>query len=164
MIKNLTIIGYLFFFLQTERVHSKLIISEFVTNNNGTLLDEDDDPSDWIELLNTSEKPISLEGYYLTDEEDNLKKWKLPNEVIPANDYFLVFASGKDRINEISSSHANFSLSSSGEYLALTFNGLPVSEFSPKYPNQYKDISYGYNFEEKIEGYFAEITDRKSVV
>lgn len=160
MIKNLTIIGYLFFFLQTERVHSKLIISEFVTNNNGSLLDEDDDPSDWIELLNTSEKPISLEGYYLTDEEDNLKKWKLPNEVIPANDYFLVFASGKDRINEISSSHANFSLSSSGEYLALTFDGLPVSEFSPKYPNQYKDISYGYNFEEKIEGYFSEITPK----
>ena len=93
MIKNLTIIGYLFFFLQTERVHSELIISEFVTNNNGDLLDEDGDPSDWIELLNTSETPISLEGYYLTDEEDNLKKWKLPNEVIPANDYFLVFAS-----------------------------------------------------------------------
>ena len=50
-----------------------------MANNDGNLLDEDNEPSDWIELSNRSNTPLSLDEYFLTDDEDEPKKWKLPN-------------------------------------------------------------------------------------
>ena len=158
MIKTLAIACTLFFSIQIEKLYSDLIISEFMANNDGNLLDEDNEPSDWIELSNTSNTPISLDGYFLTDDIDEPKKWKLPNRTIPPNSYIVFFASGKDRINNQSESHTNFSLSSNGEYLALTFDGSPISEFSQNYPDQYKNISYGFNDTQRVEGYFSEPT------
>lgn len=161
MIKTLAIFFSLFFSVQIEKLYSDLIISEFMANNDGNLLDEDNDPSDWIELSNRSNTAVSLDGYFLTDDEDEPKKWKLPNRVIPPNGYVVFFASGKNRVNDQSESHTNFSLSANGEYLALTFDGSPISEFSQNYPDQYKNISYGFNDTQKVEGYFSEPTPGK---
>ena len=158
MIRTSLIVTIFIFFPFVEKLHSKLIISEFLANNEDSLLDEDGHPSDWIEIFNTSISPVSSEGYFLTDDEKSPNKWKLPNAIIPPNGYLVFFASGKDRINENNYSHANFSLSASGEYLALTFNGSPSSEFTPIYPDQYKNISYGFNTINGSEGYFSKST------
>ena len=80
-----------------------------MANNDGNLLDEDNESSDWIELSNRSNTPLSLDEYFLTDDEDEPKKWKLPNRVIPPNGYIVFFASGKNRVNDQSESHTNFS-------------------------------------------------------
>ena len=48
MIKTLAIFFSLFFSIQIEKLYSDLIISEFMANNDGNLLDEDNEPSDWI--------------------------------------------------------------------------------------------------------------------
>jgi hypothetical protein len=49
-----------------------LVISEFCADNKNSLLDGNRESSDWIELYNGSEMPISLCGWYLTDDANNL--------------------------------------------------------------------------------------------
>jgi hypothetical protein len=45
-----------------------LVISEFMANNGQTLVDGDEKSSDWIEIHNPTDHPVSLKGWYLTDE------------------------------------------------------------------------------------------------
>ncbi len=121
------------------------MINEFMADNDSTRADEDGDFSDWIEIRNPTGASINLNGWHLTDEADNLNKWRFPAVTIPAGGYVLVFASGKDRATAGSELHANFKLSASGEYLALIDpDGLTIiQEFAPEYPAQSEDISYG---------------------
>ena len=77
--------------------HGDVIINEFMAVNDTTRQDEDGDYTDWIELLNTGTTTVSLSGWYLTDDADDLRKWRLPAVEIPARGFLVVFASGKDR-------------------------------------------------------------------
>lgn len=62
-----------------------------------SVTDEDGDTPDWIELYNAGNEPVNLSGYGLSDEIANPFKWVLPERVLPAGSYMLIFASGKDR-------------------------------------------------------------------
>jgi len=132
-------------------VGNSLRMNEFLANPNASsLTDEDGDTSDWIEIYNPAGGAINLNGYFLTDDPASLTKWSFPNVSIDGNGYLLVFASSKDRRptdgNEL---HTNFSLSATGEYLALVSpDGLTIlSEFgtpTANYPDQKGGISYGF--------------------
>lgn len=123
---------------------AQLHVSEFMASNTSILMDEDGDYSDWIELYNPTSAAINLEGWYLTDNPDNLIKWILPQISIDAHGYLLLFCSGKDRRS--AELHTNFNLSSSGEWIILTKpDGQTIaSSFKNQYPVQYPDISYGF--------------------
>lgn len=118
-------------------------ISEFVASNSGSLLDEDNESSDWIELYNAGTESVNLTGWHLTDDIDRLRKWNFPAVELPPDSFLVVFASDKDRTSVGSPLHTNFKLDADGEYLALTHNGAIVSEFSPTFPSQFSDVSYG---------------------
>ncbi|MHC4744461.1 MAG: CotH kinase family protein, partial [Planctomycetota bacterium] len=133
-----------------------LVISEFLTSNHspdppnpaeGELLDEDGDSSDWIEIYNPTDISIDLSGWYLTDNDANLMKWKFPAGMDPlgAGEFLIVFASNKDRRDPSGNLHTNFELRPSPEYLALVgSDGISVvHEYAPSYPDQLSDISYG---------------------
>ena len=121
-----------------------VIISEFMASNVSTLLDEDNEYSDWIEIFNNGTDDVSLLGWGLSDSSNNLYKWTFPDVIIPANERIVIFASDKNKTDPTLELHTNFKLSSSGEYLALTDpSGKIHSEFSPAYPPQYPDVSYG---------------------
>lgn len=122
------------------------LLTEFQASNSDTLLDEDGDSSDWIEIHNPTGTSLDLGGFFLTDDKKNLTRWQLPAPTpIPANGYVIVFASGKDRQTSGSEYHTDFKLSASGEYLALVSpDGMTLcTEYSPEYPQQYADTSYG---------------------
>ena len=51
--------------------------------------------SDYIELYNTSKEEISLDGWYLSDDESDLLKSRLSEMAIGANDYALIYANGQ---------------------------------------------------------------------
>lgn len=123
----------------------RIIISEFMASNQTGLMDEDGDPSDWIEIYNTSHEQVLLSGWFLTDEASNRTKWEFPAFTIPAKSSIIVFASGKDRTDPGSELHTNFKLSKSGEYLGITHpDGRTVSHaYGPSYPVQLTDVSYG---------------------
>lgn len=87
-----------------------IVINEWMPNNGFGILDADGDASDWIELHNTSDEAITLDGFALTDTKENLEKWLFPaGTLIEPNGYLLIYASGKDKTanQEI---HTNFSL------------------------------------------------------
>lgn len=117
-----------------------LIISEVMAANSTTIEDAFGNTSDWIELYNTTDAPISLKGYALSDKKDKLEKYRFADDaVINAGAYLLVFASGlkKDVADEY---HTSFKLSASGEAVYLSLDGVVVD--SVYFENQDKDISY----------------------
>ena len=122
-----------------------LVIAEFMASNQSSIRDEDGDHEDWIELLNQSTDTVNLEGWFLTDKATNLKKWAFPDLSLRPAERLLVFASAKDRQEPDGTLHTNFRLASEGEYLAIVRpDGLTVEHhFSPSYPLQAQDISYG---------------------
>jgi hypothetical protein len=131
--------------LEARLALSGVVINEFVASNGYSLVDENGDSSDWIELYNSGSQTVNLDGWHLTDNAGDLTKWRLPAVNLNAGSYFVLFASGKNRAVAGGELHTNFSLSVDGEYLALVKpDGTSVAtEFSPAFPNQYRDVSYG---------------------
>ncbi|MBN1415281.1 MAG: CotH kinase family protein [Bacteroidales bacterium] len=157
--KNLLIPCLFFAFsFYTTNGQDSLFISEFMAVNNSSLQDEDGDHPDWIEIHNAGSADLYLNGWSLTDVAENPVKWVFPDFTLTAGEYLVVFASGKDRKAEKNKLHTNFKLSGSGEYLALVKPGgtAVASVFSPAYPPQFQDISYGES--ESVFVYFSEPT------
>jgi hypothetical protein len=97
---------------------SPVVINEIVPINKNIKKDPQGKYEDWIELHNTSDADILLDGYCLTDNEENLRKWPFPEGTkIPAKGYLIVWADedGKDE-----GLHANFKLSKEGETIILS--------------------------------------------
>ena len=133
--------------LDTNAPLPGVMISEFMAANSGkqanSLHDELGNSPDWIELYNGGSTPVSLAGWSLTDDATKPAKWVFPATMLSANGYLVVFASGRNT-NVNGQLHTSFKLSSSPGYLGL-FDpaGNVISAFSPTYPQQYTDISYG---------------------
>mgnify|MGYP005666368053 CR=1 FL=1 len=117
-----------------------LVINEFMASNDATAADQDGDYDDWIELYNNGSSTIDLEGYFLSDDADDLMQWTFPaGTEIAANDYLIIWA---DEDDDQSGLHASFKLSASGESIfLLDASGTVLDEVS--YPEQTTDISYG---------------------
>ena len=96
-----------------------LYISEIVASNSYSYKDNDGEYSDYIELHNSNNYDINLEGYRLTDSLFEVNKWRFPNITIPANSYLVIFASGKNKCLVSDKCHVNFKLNSEGETLSL---------------------------------------------
>ncbi|HLO61279.1 MAG TPA: CotH kinase family protein [Bacteroidales bacterium] len=75
----------------------QVLINEYLTSNTSGLLDEDQEYSDWIEFYNSSDNPVNMTGYSLTDDLAVPARWTFPAMTLPAHQYVKVFASGKDR-------------------------------------------------------------------
>jgi hypothetical protein len=83
-------------------VCAAVVINEFMASNGTTKADEDGSFEDWIELYNTGDEEIDLSGWGLSDNEANPFKWRFPERTtIAARGFFLVWASGKDRLTEL---------------------------------------------------------------
>lgn len=124
------------------------VINEFATDADGdsALCDENGDPSDWIEIYNPNDFAIDAGSRYLTDDALMPMRWQIPaGSVIEPQGYLVIFASGKNRAIAGAELHTNFSLSQAGEYLALiASDGSTVADaFSPNYPAQSTNVSYG---------------------
>lgn len=78
-------------------LNAQLRINEAVSSNS-SYFDEDGDTPDWFELYNTTDQPIELANYTLSDKANNPGKWTIPNLSIPAGGYAFFWASGKDRV------------------------------------------------------------------
>lgn len=126
---------------------SKVYINEVVSNNKSIIRDSGD-YYDYIEIYNSSNESINLDGFYLSDDINDLKKWQFNDIILKEDDYLLVFASGLDFCS--SYCHTNFKLNDIGETIILSDNkGNILSKVD--YPHLDRDIAYGYiNNEYKI--------------
>jgi hypothetical protein len=121
-------------------------LNEFVAENRGGATNSAGEAADWIELYNDAAEPVDLGGWFLTDKESTPAKWRIPDGTsITSNGYLLVFADSSDVSFTNGELHANFSLSKDGEYLGLIRpDGATAADaFSPVFPEQYEDVSYG---------------------
>ena len=148
-----TAIEYLFLFVffvffmvpQADCPAQELTITEFMAANGQGIQDQDGDYSDWIEIYNPGRDPVSIGGWFLSNDVDDLTQWEFPAVVIDGQSFLMVFASGKDRTDPGDELHASFKLDRDGEYLALVEpDGKTIAkDFFPEYPRQLSDVSYG---------------------
>ncbi len=95
-----------------------------VSGSNSSLINEYGKKNDWVELYNTTDEPIDVEGMYLSDKVTDLQKCMITkgstkaNTVIPAHGYLLVWC---DKLSTTDQAlHASFKISGEGGMLALT--------------------------------------------
>jgi len=137
-------LAVLLFASATLAAPAQVRITEFMASNTQTLYDEDGDTSDWIEIQNTSGASVNLLNWALSDSAGNPTEWLFPATNLASGSFMVVFASGKNRRVPGAPLHTNFKLDASGEYLSLTDpNGTIATEFSPQFPPQFPDVSYG---------------------
>ena len=94
---------------------NKLVINEYMSSNNGTIIDEDGEVYDWVELYNGTNKDINLKNYGLSDNKNQVK-WVFPEVTIKSKSYLIIYLSGKNK----EGLYAPFKLKSNGgETIAL---------------------------------------------
>lgn len=96
-----------------------IVVSEVLVQNASTMPDELGRYSDIVELHNTTDQSIRLNGWYLSDSETQRLRFRMPDVTLEANDYLLVFCDGENYTFQSGQIHANFGLSL-GDVLCLT--------------------------------------------
>ena len=114
------IIALLLFFFSTDAL-SQLVLNEMMPFNGTTLSDQFNEYPDWLEVYNSGTETEYLSNYWLSDDRIITKKWQLPSAALPADDYMVYFASGRDITTEISYWHTVADLADEWRY------HLPVS-------------------------------------
>ena len=97
---------------------SPVVINELMADNTKTLADPQGENDDWIELHNASDYVVNLSGMYLSDNQNNPRKWKFPDGTQIAPGGYLIVWADEDG-NAESGLHANFKLSKNGETVML---------------------------------------------
>lgn len=105
-----------------EYFNSGLYINEVLAYNINDTTDNYGEHEDWIEIYNSSSQPVSIDGFYISDDVNDLKKCLLTSEntgdlEVPAKGFLLLYAD-KDTLQ--GSNHLNFKLSSDGETIVLS--------------------------------------------
>ncbi|HON09097.1 MAG TPA: lamin tail domain-containing protein, partial [Verrucomicrobiota bacterium] len=133
------------FLMMNGVVLSTPFITEFMAQNKSFLFDDFGESSDWIEIYNPGPGSFNIGGYYLTDNQDLLTKWRFPDGVIiPDGGYLILFASGRNLTNATSQLHTNFKLNKNGGYLALVNpDGATVLQAFDSYPPLKENVSFG---------------------
>ena len=104
----------------TERLRAELRLSEVLFTNVSGPEDSDGEMSPWVEIINTDNSPIGIENFSLTDDPNDLTKWRIPRKTVAGNGRSLVYLSGKGGMtllgNEV---HSDFKFTGQDDYLAL---------------------------------------------
>ena len=118
-------------------------LSEFVAENKFSLKDGDGAASDWIELRNTSDSPVNLAGWGLSDDPSQPMKWTFPATNLAPHSTLVVFTSGRETSFDAAGQlHASFRLSKSGGHVLLSSLFSNVVD-TVSYPEQDTDLAYG---------------------
>jgi hypothetical protein len=130
-----TILVCITLLITNSKLSAQLYINEICASNDNINI-EGIFP-DWIELYNSSNSAINLNGYTATDKIDIPNLWTFPNISIPANSYLIIAANGEN-----TGLQTNFSLSAGGEEIAI-FNNQGVLIDHVVFGPQTTDVSYG---------------------
>jgi len=115
-----------------------VVINELMASNATTIADQDGEFEDWVELYNNTSTGINLNGYYLTDDANDLMKYQFPNVTIDGNGYIIIWLDNDSLQQGL---HADFKLSASGEELLLVNANLQVVD-KVVFGAQTTDVSY----------------------
>ena len=94
-----------------------------VSASNSIYVNEYFKHNDWVELYNTTDQPIDVEGMYLSDNLKKPQKYQITkgntsiNTIIPAHGYLVIWC---DKLDPLSQLHASFKLDADGGDVLLT--------------------------------------------
>ena len=94
-----------------------------VSASNSIFVNELFKRNDWVELYNTTDSPIDVEGMYLSDNLNKPQKYQISKgdteaeTVIPAHGYLIIWC---DKLDPESQLHASFKLDGNSGNLVLT--------------------------------------------
>lgn len=87
-----------------------ILLNEYSASNIGGPNDAFGAPSDWVELRNAHTSSVSLASYYLSNDRNNLFKWKFPaNFILQVGELKPVWLSGRNT-QKNGEFHTNFTL------------------------------------------------------
>ena len=110
------------FLLTAFLVNSQVVINEYSASNFDSHLDNYGEYEDWVELYNTTNSDIDLNGWSLTDKPANLTKWSFTGSfIVSANSVAIIYCSGRDELVG-GVAHTNFKITQTkaGEVFVLS--------------------------------------------
>lgn len=121
-----------------------VVINEFLASNATGYTDEAGEYDDWVEIYNTGDTLVQLDGLYLSDDRQaQPTRWAFPDgQGIDAHSYFLVWC---DAQVEQGTNHASFKLNKSGDQLNIFYvegGNDPVQVDAITYEEQTTDMSF----------------------
>ena len=122
--------------------------------DNGIYVNEYFKRNDWVELYNTTDDPVDVEGMYLTDNPEKPTKYQISKEstnantVIPPHGYLIIWC---DKLETKEQLHAPFKLAAEGDELQLTaadeswtdrfvYAEMKADQTAGRYPDGYGDV------------------------
>ena len=123
-------------------VGQQLIINEIVSSNNSLHPDRYDRYNDWVEIKNLSSNVLDLEGYWISDDANDIYKWNIPELQIPPNSFEIIYCSG-DNIVQRGSGTVWQTLIDQGSNWKYAFAGGSYS-----IPQNWRDIDATLNWPE----------------
>ena len=120
---------------------AELIINEVMADNLNTLKNENGIYADWIEIYNPSSYHVNMGNYYLSDDKNDLSKWKFPDIFLEAEGYLVVFCDNYDNASG-DELHTNFMINSDKETIYLSTSENDIVDMV-KLEKQKCNVSYG---------------------
>ena len=143
---NITVTLY----LKKTPVDAAPVISELYTAGEG----------DWIEIYNPSDEAVSIGGYFLSDDEENLKKWEFPACSVPAKGVITVSCKNNKETSALHRYQVNFSLKTGETLYFSDKEGDIISSARVVVMDEDKSITLGIDGRYRIgtitEGYHFE--------
>ncbi len=120
-------------------VTASLVINELMAINNSTVRDPSGQFDDWLEIVNNTDRAISLDGYLLSDDSAEIVKWSFPDVALAPRGRVIVWA---DNDSTQPGLHASFTLAGGGGTVLLSDpDGRPLDRVT--FGQQYADVSFG---------------------
>lgn len=108
------------FFSSVYGQQNTVVINEFMADNTSVITDESGKYEDWIELYNFGKEPVNIGGWFITDDVNEPRKFKIregnDSTIIGPKSYLLLWA---DDDWEEGILHLEFKLSRQGEQIAI---------------------------------------------
>ena len=101
-----------------DNTSTTLVINEVMASNAGVVMSPATNFDSWIEIYNLDSKSINLSGMYLSNDANNLTRWKMPSDIgtVPAKGYLVVWMGSDD----IKTNQAPFKLDCDGGTICLS--------------------------------------------
>lgn len=112
-----------------------VIISELYTAGNG----------DWVELYNDSSEDIDISGYYLSDDKNDMKKWKIKDGKLAAHNTLLIVMKDNNEESALKRQQTNFKLKTGENLYFSDRDGNVMSSVPVVVMNVNESLSMGYD-------------------
>jgi hypothetical protein len=125
-------------FVTTKGATQSIRINEILADNDKIIADSAGEFDDVVELYNSGNETVSLFRWHLSDDPNNLKKFRFGNVTIAPGEFLLVWCD-EDVLQP--GIHANFRLNVNGESLILTDDDETIID-SVTYPQLAENVSW----------------------